>query len=121
MQKCTDARNHSFYNARINGEKQAKAASSGGLAMTDLEFPEWQGPYLEALMETDQRKLVGRVKFAEKTILLRLEEIQSSSQRRAEEQAIEDALRALTFLRRESIELETSQGEFLATSQLQVN
>jgi hypothetical protein len=79
----------------------------GGLTMSNIEFPEWQEPYLEALMETDQRKLVGRVKFAEKTILLRLEEIQSSSQRRAEEQAIEDALRALTFLRRESIELET--------------
>ena len=93
----------------------------GGLTMSNIEFPEWQEPYLEALMETDQRKLVGRVKFAEKTILLRLEEIQSSSQRRAEEQAIEDALRALTFLRRESIELETSQGEFLATSQLRVN
>jgi hypothetical protein len=89
--------------------------------MSDLEFPEWQEPYLEALMETDQRKLVGLVKFAEKTILLRLEEIQSSSKRRAEEQAIEDALRALTFLRRETTELETSQREFLATGQLRVN
>ena len=89
--------------------------------MSNIEFPEWQEPYLEALMETDQRKLVGRVKFAEKTILLRLEEIQSSSKRRAEEHAIEDALRALTFLRRETTELETSQGEFLATSQLRVN
>ena len=65
--------------------------------MSDLEFPEWQEPYLEALMETDQRKLVGRVNLAEKTIFLRLKEIQSSSKRRAEEQAIEDALRALTF------------------------
>jgi hypothetical protein len=89
--------------------------------MSNLEFPEWQEPYLEALMETDQRKLVGRVKFAEKTILSRLKEIQSSSKRRAEEQAIEDALRALTCLRRETTELETSQGEFLATSQLRVN
>jgi hypothetical protein len=75
--------------------------------MSNIEFPEWQEPYLEALMETDQRKLVGRVDLAERTIFLRLNEIQHSSQRRAEEQAIEDALRALTFLRRESIELET--------------
>ena len=89
--------------------------------MSNLEFPEWQEPYLEALMETDHRKLIGLVKFAEKTILLRLEEIQSSSKRRAEGQAIEDALRALTFLRRETTELETSQGEFLATGQLRVN
>ena len=61
--------------------------------MSNLEFPEWQEPYLEALMETDQRKLVGRVDLAERTIFLRLNEIQNSSKRRAEEQAIEDALR----------------------------
>jgi len=89
--------------------------------MSNLEFPEWQEPYLEALMETDQRKLVGRVNLAEKTIFLRLKEIQSSSKKRAEEHAIEDALRALTFLRRETVEFKTSQGEILATSQLQVN
>lgn len=89
--------------------------------MSNLEFPEWQEPYLEALMETDQRKLVGRVDLAERTIFLRLKEIQSSSKRRAEEQAIEDALRALTFLRRETVEFKTLQGEPLATSQSQVN
>ena len=121
MQKCTDARNHSFYNARINGEKQAKAASSGGLAMTDLEFPEWQGPYLEALMETDQRKLVGRVDFAERAILVRLKEIQSSSKRRTEEQAIEDALRGLTFLKKETLEFTRSQGRPLTRIQSRVN
>ena len=46
--------------------------------MSDLEFPEWQEPYLEALMETDQRKLVGRVDLAERTIFLRLKEIQAA-------------------------------------------
>jgi hypothetical protein len=89
--------------------------------MSDLEFPEWQETYLEALMETDQRKLVGRVDLAERTIFLRLRAIQSSSKRRAEEQAIEDALRALTLLRRETVEFKTSQGELLATTQSQVN
>jgi hypothetical protein len=89
--------------------------------MSNLEFPEWQEPYLEALMETDQRKLVGRVDLAERRIFVRLEEIQSSSKRRAEEQAIEDALRALTFLRREAVEFKTSQGEPLSTTQSEVN
>jgi hypothetical protein len=88
--------------------------------MSDLEFREWQEPYLEALMETDQRKLAGRVDLAERTIFLRLKEIQSSSKRHSEEQAIEDALRALTFLRRE-IEFKTWQGEPLSTNQSQVN
>ena len=121
MQKCTDARNHSFYNARISGERQAKAASRGGLAMTDLEFPEWQEPYLDALMETDQRQLVGRVDFAERAILGRLREIQSSSKRRTEEQAIEDALRGLTFLKREAFEFTKSQGQLLTRIQSRVN
>ena len=121
MHKCTDARNDSFYNARINGEKHAKAASREGLAMTDLEFSEWQGPYLEALMETDQRKLVGRVDFAERAILGRLKEIQSSSKRHTEELAIEDALRGLTFLKRETLEFTRSQGQLLTRIQSRPN
>jgi hypothetical protein len=89
--------------------------------MSDLEFPEWQEPYLEALMETDRLKIVGRVDLAERTIFTRLKEIQSSSKRRSEEQAIEDALRALTFLRRETVEFKTWQGKPLITTQSQVN
>ena len=89
---------------RASTAKQKKAASIGGLVISDLEFPEWQGPYMEALMETDQGKLVGRIDLVERMIFLRLKEIQSSSKRRSEEQAIEDALRGLTFLRRETLE-----------------
>ena len=89
--------------------------------MSDLEFPEWQEPYLEALMETDQRKLVGRVDLAERTIFLRLKEIQSSSKKGSEEQAIEDALRALTLLRKETVEFKTSQAKPPATTHSQVN
>jgi hypothetical protein len=89
--------------------------------MSDLEFPEWRGPYMEALMETDQGKLVGRVEFAERTIFLRLKEIQSSSKRRSEEQAIENALMGLTLLRKETLESKRSQGELVAVPRLQVN
>jgi hypothetical protein len=89
--------------------------------MSELEFPEWQGPYMEALMETDQGKLVGRIDLAERTIFLRLKEIQSSSKRRSEEQAIEDALRGLTFLRRETLESKESRGELLTTTEPRVN
>jgi hypothetical protein len=106
---------------RASTIKQDEAAGSGGLTMSNLEFPEWQEPYLEALMETDQGKLVGRVDLAERTIFLRLKEIQRSSKRRAEEQAIEDALRALSFLRRETAEFKAPQGEPLSTTQSQVN
>ena len=89
--------------------------------MSDLEFPEWQGPYMEALMETDQGNLVGRIDLAERTIFLRLKEIQSSSKRRSEEQAIEDALRGLTFLRRETLQFKRSQGQLLTITESRVN
>jgi hypothetical protein len=32
--------------------------------MSDLKFPGWQEPYLEAMMETDQWKLPERVNLA---------------------------------------------------------
>ena len=76
---------------------------------------------MEALMETDQGKLVGRIDLAERTIFLRLKEIQSSSKRRSEEQAIEHALRGLTFLRRETLVFKGSQGELLTTIESRVN
>jgi len=65
----------------------------------DLKFPEWQEPYLEALLETDERKLVQRVKLAESAILMRLRAIQSDSDM-TEKQAIEDALCGLTVLQK---------------------
>jgi hypothetical protein len=34
----------------------------------ELRFPKWQQPYPEALMETDEQKLVKRVKLAESAI-----------------------------------------------------
>jgi hypothetical protein len=79
---------------------QAEALRSTGRTMTnDLKFPKWQQPYLEALMETDEQKLVKRVKLAESAILMRLRAIQSDSDT-VEKQAIEDALNGLTVLKR---------------------
>jgi hypothetical protein len=70
----------------------------------ELKFPKWQEPYLEALMETDDRKLVERVKLAESAILMRLRTIQSDSNMVVEKQAIEDALNGLTVLKRWTVQ-----------------
>jgi len=70
----------------------------------ELKFPKWQEPYLEALMETDERKLVTRVKLAESAILMRLRAIQSDSNMVVEQQAIEDALNGLTVLKRWTVQ-----------------
>jgi hypothetical protein len=76
----------------------------------DLQFPQWQQPYLEALMETNQHKLVGRVDLAETAILLRLNAIKVSSESRREAQALEDALSGLSVLRRETVDFKISNG-----------
>ncbi|MGA9999490.1 MAG: hypothetical protein WBQ04_05170 [Candidatus Acidiferrales bacterium] len=70
----------------------------------ELKFPKWQEPYLEALMETDERKLVRRVELAESAILMRLRTIQSDSNVVVEKQAIEDALNGLTVLKRWTVQ-----------------
>ena len=70
----------------------------------ELKFPKWQEPYLEALMETDEGKLVRRVELAESAILMRLRAIQSDSNMVVEKQAIEDALNGLTVLKRWTVQ-----------------
>jgi hypothetical protein len=92
----------------IHGEKQAKKGIS---PMSDLKFPEWQEPYLEAMMETDRWKLPDRVNLAETALLSRLKTILSTSDRRTEKQAIEDALIGLTVLKGETAKIKSSESQ----------
>lgn len=75
--------------------------------MSDLKFPKWQTPYLRALMETEQTKLGACLDLAQKAILLRMKNIGRES--REETQALEDALRGLTILKRERIEFQEAE------------
>jgi hypothetical protein len=82
---------------RDRGSKRADR----GVSMSEMRFLNWRGPYLEALRETDQRKLAGLVDHAESAILSRMDVIQSGGDR-VEKLAIEDALSALVVLKRET-------------------
>jgi len=62
---------------------------------------EWQRLYVDALLETDPLKLVGRVATAEKAILMRVEELCTSSDGAVEWQALEDAITGMSMLKRE--------------------
>lgn len=75
--------------------------------MSDLKFPKWQTPYLRALMETEQTMLGARLDLAQKAILLRMKSIGPDSQEEIE--ALEDALRGLTILKRERIEFQEAE------------
>jgi hypothetical protein len=104
-----------FQNNARAGELAGKGAT-----MSELKFPEWQTPYVEALVETDERKLVQRVNLAEMAILSRLEAIQTSSDR-VEKQAIEDALSGLSVLKMETVKFKRSQSQPVSPSQYRVN
>jgi hypothetical protein len=62
----------------------------------------WQDYYLEAFLETNSLKLVGRIAVAEKAIFLRAIELRGSSDAEVERQAIANAVSALSILKRES-------------------
>ncbi|HXN99478.1 MAG TPA: hypothetical protein VN881_10425 [Candidatus Acidoferrales bacterium] len=61
----------------------------------------WQGPYLEAILDTDPQNLASRVAAAEKAIYLRTEELRASPEGQAEWRAIADAISGLSFLKKE--------------------
>lgn len=67
-----------------------------------LEYPDWQQPYLEALV-ADNSKLQERVTAAETAIFNRLQAISQSRDHVAEREAMADALRALRVLKKEKL------------------
>ena len=69
--------------------------------MKDLQYPVWQKPYQEALMEIDPQKLVTRINYAQIRIFLRWNELRTIPDGDEEKQAIQDALSALLSLRRD--------------------
>jgi hypothetical protein len=71
--------------------------------MSELGYPAWQKPYLEALLELSPQKLVQRVNEAERAVLSRLQEIGTGSDNLKEVQAIEDAINGLRVLRNETV------------------
>lgn len=54
---------------------------------------------LEAFLDTNPLNLVGRIAAAEKAILLRTEELRTSSAEEVERQAISDAISGLSILK----------------------
>jgi hypothetical protein len=64
-----------------------------------LQYPEWQKPVQEALLEFDPRQLQQRITVAENAIASRLRLLGGAPNGQGECQAIQDARRLLTMLR----------------------
>jgi hypothetical protein len=74
--------------------------------MIHMEYPEWQEPYLKAMLEPlDSQAQVRQVQAAESAIVSRLEELRASSDGVVERRAIHDALETLVFLKTEKRKL----------------
>ncbi|HYU47408.1 MAG TPA: hypothetical protein VEK84_14660 [Terriglobales bacterium] len=64
-----------------------------------FHFPEWQGPYKAALVETDCDKLQECIAAAEAAVLSRLQVLVGKAGHEKERLAMNDALHALRFLK----------------------
>jgi hypothetical protein len=71
--------------------------------MSDLKYPLWQTPYLEALTEFDSQRLRNRVCVAETAIGLRMSQLGTGVEGPGERQALTDARNALLSIRRETL------------------
>jgi hypothetical protein len=88
---------------RRSAREAARADHDTSASTSNLRFPVWQLEYQAALLEVDPQKLRERVKAAEAAIFLRQQALGYSSDGHAERQAIEDAMRALRFIKTEKL------------------
>jgi hypothetical protein len=77
-------------------------ASYNQRRMDDYKQQDWVALYQSALIELERAKIAGRINAAQKAIIARVETLRALPGLHTEERhAIDDALRALTFLQRE--------------------
>jgi hypothetical protein len=68
---------------------------------TKLQYPEWQGPLQEVILEFDRQNLPDKALKAEGIILERLRQLQQSDNGHHEREAIHYGLSVLRTIRRE--------------------
>jgi hypothetical protein len=88
------------------GERGKRDNALVGVIMenTGLQYPEWQGPLQEVLLEFDSKKLPEKALRAEALILERLRQLQQSDNGHHERHAIDYGLSLLRTIRRERLE-----------------
>jgi hypothetical protein len=68
-----------------------------------VKFPDWQPQFFAALLERDPRKLKEHAFSMEDAIVKRMESLDTSANADIEEQAIEEAIRALRIIQIEKL------------------
>jgi len=95
----------------LQKEPEVGSQTMGSLVMENLQWPEWQKLYQDAVVELDKVRLQERVAAAEAAICSRLRALSPAVDSRSERHAIEDALATLRILKRESPGLRDLAGQ----------
>jgi hypothetical protein len=69
----------------------------------ELQFPEWQGPLQDVILEFDRERMLKKIEDVEVLIFDRLRQLSVSSDSRVEHDALNDALSVLRILKRERL------------------
>jgi hypothetical protein len=87
------------------GETKVQIAGSFTIEVdaSDLQYPEWQKPLQEALLELDPAKLRAKLDAAESAIFDRLQANSHGGAHHPERVAMEDALSSLRVVKRETL------------------
>jgi hypothetical protein len=85
--------------SEVVSEVSSESESQG---TEDIEYPEWQNIFQEALLELNRERLKERVAAAEAAIARRLQSISQERDSEAERLALADALSSLRILKKES-------------------
>jgi hypothetical protein len=68
--------------------------------MNEATSPPWYALYADTMMELDRNRLLERMEATEAAIEARLHDLRHDSDHHTERQAISDAIRNLTLIRR---------------------
>jgi hypothetical protein len=80
------------------------------MGATQLRYPQWQEPLLQAVMETKPNSLTGKIQIAETAISQRLIELDSNPTSKEERVALSDAVSTLRVLKRVLIQSDGSEN-----------
>jgi hypothetical protein len=69
----------------------------------ELQFPEWQRPLQDVILEFDRERMLKKVQDVEAVIFDRLRQISVTNDGRVEHDALNDALSVLRILKRERL------------------
>ena len=73
------------------------------MSFGELEFPQWQAPLQELILEFDREKFPERLQIVETDILERLQQLSVQNIGHAERQALNDGLSVLRVIARDRL------------------